>query len=48
VSLDRFETYLWFRSRGDECLNCIGANDRFAELEAPLVIRIAQKPSSRA
>lgn len=23
VSLDRYETYLWFRARGDECLNCL-------------------------
>jgi SAM-dependent methyltransferase len=22
VSLGRYETYLWFRARGDECLNC--------------------------
>ena len=48
VSLDRFETYLWFRSRGDECLNCIGKKDVFAEFASPLVIRAAKKSSNQA
>jgi SAM-dependent methyltransferase len=48
VSLDRFETFLWFQSRGDECLNCIDTSQVFTEFERPLVIRIAKKPSDRA
>jgi SAM-dependent methyltransferase len=47
VSLDRFETFLWFRSRGDQCLNCTRASDAFAEFERPLVIRIAKKTNGR-
>ena len=38
-SLDRFETLLWFRSRGDECLNCAADRDFWA-LEGPLIVRI--------
>jgi ubiquinone/menaquinone biosynthesis C-methylase UbiE len=39
-SLDRYETALWFRSRGDECLNCKGALEGFFEYGEPLIIRI--------
>jgi hypothetical protein len=39
-SLDRYETALWFRSRGDECLNCKGALEGFFEFGEPLIIRI--------
>jgi SAM-dependent methyltransferase len=35
--LDRFETSLWFTSRGDVCLNCDG---RFLADAGPLIIRI--------
>jgi ubiquinone/menaquinone biosynthesis C-methylase UbiE len=40
-SIDFFEVYLWFRSRGDECLNCPSASVLFRmdELLA-LVIRV--------
>ena len=44
-SLDRHEVMLWFRSRGDECLNCAGsAGSVFMTGELPLIIRI-HKPS---
>ena len=43
VSLDRFETKLWFESRGDECLNCGSTPFEWWSLSAePLVIRIRE------
>jgi SAM-dependent methyltransferase len=40
VSLDRFESRLWFESRGDACLNCGStATDLFVTAE-PLVVRV--------
>ena len=43
-SIDMFEAYLWFRSRGDECLNC-PADSQLIRIESmPLVIRV--KPQS--
>lgn len=40
-SIDRHEMMLWFRSRGDECLNCEGADGSpFARAGAWLVVRI--------
>ncbi len=44
-SIDMFEAYLWFRSRGDECLNCPVESDLIRSADMPLVIRV--KPSSR-
>jgi ubiquinone/menaquinone biosynthesis C-methylase UbiE len=44
-SLDLFETYLWFRSRGDECLNCQPPGQMLRAHDAPLIIRV--KPQSR-
>ena len=39
--IDRYEAMLWFRSRGDECLNCQGADGSVAQSgTAALVIRI--------
>lgn len=38
-SLDVFETYLWFRSRGDECLNCLPDGDMVRIAGIPLMIR---------
>lgn len=38
--LDRYETSLWFTSRGDECLNC---GDRFTNIWDELVIRVHKK-----
>lgn len=37
-SIDRHEAMLWFRSRGDECLNCEGLSVLMAP--APLIIRV--------
>ena len=46
-SIDGYEAYLWFRSRGDECLNCDGD---LAELKGypkwPLIIRSRLKPAT--
>jgi SAM-dependent methyltransferase len=39
VSLDRFESLQWFRSRGDECLNC-GASREILDYNDPLIIRV--------
>ena len=40
VSLDSFETYLWFRAAGDECLNCGSVLDEMSEDRDPLIIRV--------
>ena len=42
-SIDRHEAMIWFRSRGDECLNCNGASI-FTGL-GPLIIRV-HKPAA--
>lgn len=39
-SIDRHEMMLWFRSRGDECLNCEGLAGSVLQRMDPLVIRI--------
>jgi SAM-dependent methyltransferase len=39
-SIDRYEAYLWFRSRGDECLNCPNSRELFQNMAGPLVIRV--------
>jgi len=44
-SIDMFEAYLWFRSRGDECLNCPTDSDLIRIADLPLVIRV--KPQLR-
>ena len=44
VSLDSYESMLWFQSRGDSCLNCGSANSELLLHKNPLVIKI-QKPS---
>jgi ubiquinone/menaquinone biosynthesis C-methylase UbiE len=38
-SIDLFETYLWFRSRGDECLECLPESQMVRIAGIPLVIR---------
>ena len=43
-SMDAYEGYLWFTSRGDECLNCPGAWDEFVEARTSLILRI-KKPA---
>jgi SAM-dependent methyltransferase len=44
-SIDSYEAMLWFRSRGDECLNCKGASLFMAS--TPLIIRV-HKSSAQA
>lgn len=39
-SLDRYETAIWFQSRGDECLNCEGRLHGWLQQNDTLVIRI--------
>ncbi len=42
--LDRHEVMLWFRSRGDECLNCTGAaGSVFMRGELALIIRVHKR-----
>lgn len=38
--LDRHEVTLWFRSRGDECLNCAGLAGSVVMKSDPLIIKI--------
>jgi SAM-dependent methyltransferase len=38
--IDRHEVMLWFRSRGDECLNCAGSQGSVFMKADPLIIRI--------
>ena len=41
VSLDAYETYLWFRAMGDECLNCPGGGEQYLDVAGgPLILRI--------
>jgi len=44
-SIDMFEAYLWFRSRGDECLNCPPVSKLIRISDVPLIVRV--KPPSR-
>ena len=46
-SLDNYETYLWFVSRGDTCLNRSSQSDALVQLGQPLEIRV-DKPSEIA
>ena len=45
-SLDLFETYLWFRSRGDEFPNGPSTGELFRMDKQPLIIRV--KPQGAA
>ena len=45
-SMDSFEAYLWFMSRGDECLNCGSPMEMLRARTSPLVIRV--KPTREA
>ena len=38
-SIDRYEAMLWFRSRGDECLNCTGSSGSVFMKSEPMIIR---------
>jgi ubiquinone/menaquinone biosynthesis C-methylase UbiE len=46
-SLDRYETALWFLSRGDECLNCEGTLNAIPVSNFPLFIRIRKNETPR-
>ena len=39
-SLDAYEAYLWFKSRGDVCLNCDEKEMVWTGYEKPLIVRI--------
>jgi hypothetical protein len=41
-SIDRYEMMLWFKSRGDECLNCAGISGSIItrSSDIPLIVRI--------
>jgi len=45
-SMDFYEGYLWFKSRGDICLNCGSEWDIFRDYAMPLVIRVKPTGSS--
>ena len=38
--LDRYEMMSWFRSRGDQCLNCAGLDGSVLMKGIPLIIRV--------
>jgi SAM-dependent methyltransferase len=42
-SLDRYETAMWFLSRGDECLNCDGPLHGLVQADNFLIIRIHKR-----
>jgi SAM-dependent methyltransferase len=43
-SIDMFEAYLWFRSRGDECLNCPATSELMRIGDMPMVMRVKLQP----
>jgi hypothetical protein len=43
VSLDHYESRLWFESRGDSCLNCRGHLADLTVFGQPLVIRVNKR-----
>jgi SAM-dependent methyltransferase len=45
-SIDMFEAYLWFRSRGDECVNCPADSDLIRRADMTLIFRV--KPQRAA
>lgn len=45
-SIDRYEAMLWFRSRGDECLNCDDASVSLSP--KPLIIRVHKSSQDKA
>ena len=47
-SMDVFEAYLWFRSRGDQCLNCPSVPDMIRADSMPLIIRVKKEERPRA
>jgi SAM-dependent methyltransferase len=43
-SIDKYEVMLWFRTRGDECLNCPPVAQALFSKSAPLIIRVHKCP----
>jgi SAM-dependent methyltransferase len=43
VSLSRYEVWLWFRARGDECLNCGSGGLISFDSTGPLVVRVHKR-----
>ena len=40
-SMDSYEAYIWFLSRGDECLNCDGGIGELLQVRRwPMIIRV--------
>ncbi len=46
ISLDSYEAFLWFRSRGDSCLTCDSAIQQGLRFPMQLLIRIGKKESA--
>ena len=46
-SIDMFEAYLWFKSRGDQCLNCPADSQLIRTESMPLVIRVKPQLSGQ-
>jgi hypothetical protein len=46
-SMDVYEAYLWFKSRGDVCLNCGSEREMFGVKDMYLVIRVKTDTASR-
>ncbi len=44
-SMDPYEAYLWFKSRGDVCLNCGSDRDMFLTSGLALMIRVKPDPA---
>jgi SAM-dependent methyltransferase len=45
ISIDSYETMLWFQSRGDKCLNCDSRGSELLEAPKPLIIRVDKSTS---
>ena len=45
ISIDSYETMLWFQSRGDKCLNCDSRGSELLEDPKPLIIRVDKSTS---
>jgi hypothetical protein len=47
-SMDPYEAYIWFRSRGDECLNCDGGIRELLHPQRwPMILRVRKGRGSR-
>lgn len=45
ITLDSFETYMWFRSRGDRCMNCGNDLQEMATFRQPLIVKVRKEPA---